>query len=165
MEQPAYSVVESQGASVTVCAVLEVGQLDQVNVTVELTTQPDTALESGERERERDRLSKRITTMDYIQTIVYFQYLALYMYVFHFPLIHLFHFLFLSVDYSPLIAEFLSFGPGQERQCTDIRITDNDITEAVESFTVQLRTTSDLVTIDSLNSSTISIFDNDCEQK
>ena len=74
---------------------------------------------------------------------------------------------FLAGDYVTVEAEltFESGSPLGSTVCVDITITDDDITEPEESFTVTLTAVSDFVTLGDSTVSTVVIDDSDCKSK
>ena len=72
--------------------------------------------------------------------------------------------LYLAVDYDPLEV-YLSFGPVAEApstQCVNISVTDDNITESVETFSLALEPASDFVTV-TRNTSSVDVYDDDGE--
>ena len=51
------------------------------------------------------------------------------------------------IDFSAVINEDLTFNPGSMMECVDVDITDDDIDENDEDFTLSLTTTQDNVII------------------
>ena len=125
--------VDEDSGEVEVCVALTAGEIDGVTGVVQLSTQSVTASESGERFR-RSSFTSSVTVLLLLPC---------------------------TADYTALDIQ-LTFEV-VSRQCVNVSITDDDITEPEETFSVTLVPVSDFVTIRGISNSSVVIEDDDCE--
>ena len=125
--------VDEDSGEVEVCVALTAGEIDGVTGVVQLSTQSGTASESGERFR-RSSFTSSVTVLLLLSC---------------------------TADYTALDIQ-LTFEV-VSRQCVNVSITDNGITEPEETFSMTLVPVSDFVTIRGISSSSVVIEDDDCE--
>ena len=127
--------VDEDSGEVEVCVALTAGEIDGVTGVVQLSTQSVTASESGERFR-RSIFTSSLTVLLLLSC---------------------------TADYTALDIQ-LTFEV-VSRQCVNVSITDDGITEPEETFYMTLVPVSDFVTIRGISSSSVVIDDDDCESR